>query len=196
MSAVHQLRRDHEDPTEAESELAALIRERSFRRGTFKLASGAQSDRYFNLKPTMMSPRGALLCARAFLDKIHLEGVEFVGGLEMGAVPIIGALAAVGEAEGRPVKTFFVRKAPKAHGTRETVEGLGPAESLEGKTVMVLDDVATSGGSIMKAIEVARAAGAIVDVALVLVDREEGAETFLAEQGIRLMSIFRAGAFI
>ena len=94
------------------------------------------------------------------------------------------------------MKTFFVRKAPKAHGTRETIEGLGPAESLGGKKVMVLDDVATSGGSIMKAIEAAREAGAIVDVGLVLVDREEGAEASLAAQGIRLTSIFRASDFI
>ena len=178
------------------SELLELIRERSFRRGVFKLASGVESDRYFNLKPTMMAPRGAYLAARTFIDKIQTENVEFVGGLEMGAVPIIGALAAVSEIEGCPIKTFFVRKAPKAHGTKETVEGLGPREELTGKRVMVLDDVATSGGSIMKAIDAAREVGAVVDVALVLLDRQEGAEQFLKDKGIRLLSVFKADQFL
>lgn len=179
-----------------EAELLELIRSRSFRRGIFKLASGVESDRYFNLKPTMMTPRGAYLAARAFIDRINPEGVAYAGGLEMGAVPIIGALAAVSEIEGCPIKTFFVRKAPKGHGTQETVEGLAPTESLKGARVMVLDDVATSGGSIMKAIEAARLAGADVDVALVLLDRQEGAEEYLAERGIRLLSVFKASQFL
>jgi len=179
-----------------EAELLELVRTRSFRRGLFKLASGVESDRYFNLKPTMMDPRGAYLCARAFIDRIQTENVEYVGGLEMGAVPIIGSLAAVSVIEDHPIKTFFVRKAPKLHGTKEIVEGLGPNESLQGVPVMVLDDVATSGGSIMIAINAARAAGANVNVALVLLDREEGAEQFLADQGIRLVSVFKASQFI
>jgi orotate phosphoribosyltransferase len=176
-------------------ELLEIIRTRSFRQGHFKLASGAESTRYFNLKPTMMSPRGAFLAARAFLDCIEREGVDFVGGLEMGAVPIIGALAAVSEIEARPVRTFFVRKALKEHGTREKVEGLAPTESLSGAAVMVVDDVATTGGSIMKAIDTARGEGATVEVALVLVDREEGAAEALAEHGVRLISIFRGSEF-
>jgi orotate phosphoribosyltransferase len=196
MSTATQLRSFSSNGSREEADLLDIVRARSFRTGHFKLASGKESTLYFNLKPTMMSPRGAYLAARAFLDVIHQEGAGFVGGLEMGAVPIIGALAAIGEAEGRPVRTFFVRKAPKAHGTRETVEGLGPDESLQGEHVMMLDDVATSGGSIMIAIEAARAAGATVDTALVLVDREEGAEEFLADKGVRLLSIFRASQFI
>jgi len=178
------------------AELFELVRSRSFRSGKFTLSSGLESNLYFNLKPTMMFPRGAYLAARAFLDVIYEEGAALVGGLEMGAVPLIGALAALGEAEGRPVGTFFVRKAPKAHGTRETIEGLGPGESLTGKPVMMLDDVATTGGSIMVAINAARAAGAEVDTALVLVDRGEGAEEFLAGQGVRLLSIFHGRKFL
>src|SRR3954467_12106733 len=99
--------------TESERELFAIIRERSFRRGKFRLASGRESELYFNLKPTMMSPKGALLTARALLARIWPENATYVGGLEMGAVPAIAALAAVSESEGRPVKTFFVRKQPK-----------------------------------------------------------------------------------
>jgi orotate phosphoribosyltransferase len=176
--------------------LIEIVRQRSFRRGKFKLASGVESELYFNLKPTMMDPRGALLSARAFLAQIREENAEFVGGLEMGAVPIIGSLAAISEIEGHPVKTFFVRKAPKTHGTMDLIEGLAPGESLEGKRVVVADDVATTGGSILKAIDAVRQVGAIVDSALVLVDREEGASEALAKHGVRLRSVFRGRQFL
>jgi orotate phosphoribosyltransferase len=178
-----------------ESELRDLIRARSFRLGKFTLVSGVESDLYFNLKPTMMDPRGAHLSARAFLARILPENVDYVGGLEMGAVPLIASVAAISDAHGAPMKTFFVRKEAKKHGTREVVEGLGPDESLQGARVLVADDVATSGGSIMKAVDAARAAGATVDVALVLVDREEGAAEALREHGVRLLSVFKGGEF-
>lgn len=179
----------------AEDELFYIIKARSFRSGRFTLSSGKESTRYFNLKPTMMEPRGAHLSAKAFLRRVEAEQVDFVGGLEMGAVPIIAGLATLSDIEGCPVRTFFVRKAPKAHGTRDVIEGLGPDETLAGRRVLIADDVATSGLSIFKAIEEARAVGAIADVALVLVDREEGASEFLAERGVRLVSVFRASEF-
>jgi orotate phosphoribosyltransferase len=175
--------------TAGEAELLEMIRARSMRLGKFTLASGRESDLYLNLKPTMMDPRGAHLCAKAFLDRVP-AGTDYVGGLEMGAVPVIAALAAVSDVEARPVKTFFVRKSAKDHGTREVVEGLATGESLAGKRVLVTDDVATSGGSVLKAIEAARAAGAVVEHALVLVDRQEGATEALAAQGVKLSSVF------
>jgi orotate phosphoribosyltransferase len=190
------LQRAATDDSGWHTSLFHIIKERSFRQGSFTLASGVESNLYFNLKPTMMDPLGAYLAAKAFLDEIHHENVDYVGGLEMGAVPIIGALAAISATDGRPIRTFFVRKAPKTHGTKETVEGLAPSETLEGKRVLILDDVATSGGSIMKAIDAARAAGATVDVALVLVDREEGAKERLSSEGIRLLSTFKAHEFL
>ena len=172
-----------------ESELLEMIRARSMRLGKFTLASGRESDLYLNLKPTMMTARGARLCAEAFLARVP-AGTDYVGGIEMGAVPIIGALAAVSDIQGRPVKTFFVRKAAKDHGTREVVEGLTAGESLAGKHVLVTDDVATTGGSVMQAIVAARAAGAVVTDALVLVDRQEGGTENLAAVGVRLASVF------
>jgi orotate phosphoribosyltransferase len=178
-----------------ESELRELIRARSFRLGRFTLVSGVVSDLYFNLKPTMMDPRGANLSARAFLARILPEQVDYVGGLEMGAVPIIASVAAISDANGAPVRTFFVRKEAKQHGTRDVIEGLGPDESLKGARVLIADDVATTGGSILKAVETARGAGATVDVAMVLVDREEGAQEALAAQGIRLVSVFKGREF-
>src|SRR5438874_13359312 len=109
-----------------EAELFDIIKRRSFRRGSFTLSSGRESSLYFNLKPTMMDPRGARLCAAAFLSRIRAQAADYIGGLEMGAVPVIGSLAAISDLEDRPVRTFFVRKAAKAHGTREVIEGLGP----------------------------------------------------------------------
>ncbi|HLZ82340.1 MAG TPA: orotate phosphoribosyltransferase [Caulobacteraceae bacterium] len=196
MASVARMRHAGESGADGgEPELRELIRARSFRLGTFTLASGAVSDLYFNLKPTMMDPRGAHLAARAFLARVLPEGVDYVGGLEMGAVPMIASLAAISDAHGAPVKTFFVRKEAKQHGTRDVIEGLGPGESLEGARVLIADDVATTGGSIMKAVVAARGAGANVDVALVLVDREEGAAEALGEQGIRLLSVFKGREF-
>lgn len=180
----------------AERDLFELIRERSFRHGKFRLASGRESELYFNLKPTMMAPKGALLSARALLARIWPENVDYVGGLEMGAVPVIAALAAISEADGRPVKTFFVRKQPKGHGTMDMIEGLAPNEALTKARVMVIDDVATSGGSILKAVDEVRAAGADVNGALVLIDREEGASEALTAQNIRLLSVFRGKEFL
>jgi len=178
-------------------ELVAIIKQRSYRRGKFKLASGAESEFYFNLKPTMMNAEGGYLCAKALLEKIRsVEGVSYVGGLEMGAVPVIAALAAQSYADGKPVETFFVRKQAKDHGTAEVIEGLASGESLAGKRVIIIDDVATTGGSIVKAAEAARKAGAIVDHALVILDREEGGTENLAAAGMKLLSAVKKSDFL
>ncbi len=178
-------------------ELVDVIKQRSYRRGHFKLASGAESEFYFNLKPTMMDPKGGYLAAKALLEKIRtVPGVDYVGGLEMGAVPVIAALAAQSYADGQPVKTFFVRKQAKDHGTSEVIEGLAIGESLTGKRVIIIDDVATTGGSIIKAAEAARKAGAIVEHALVIVDREEGGTENLAAAGMKLLSAARKSDFL
>lgn len=179
-----------------EQELFELIRRRSFRRGHFILSSGRESEMYFNLKPTMLDPRGAWLCASAFLKFIVAEKVAFAGGLEMGAVPMLGSLAALSEMQGHPVRTFFVRKKPKTHGTQELIEGLAPDETLNGSHVMIIDDVATTGNSALQAAQVAREAGATVDRALVIVDRQEGAREMLAGEGIRLLSVLRGPDFL
>ncbi|HEX4159988.1 MAG TPA: orotate phosphoribosyltransferase [Rhizomicrobium sp.] len=179
-----------------EQELFELVRRRSFRRGHFILSSGRESEMYFNLKPTMLDPRGAWLCASAFLKIIAAEKILFAGGLEMGAVPMLGSLAALSDMQGHPVRTFFVRKTPKSHGTKELIEGLAPDETLSGARVMIVDDVATTGNSALIAAGVAREAGAIVDRALVIVDRKEGAREMLAPEGIRLLSILRGPEFL
>lgn len=177
-------------------ELLNLVRERSFKSGNFTLSSGKQSNLYFNMKPTMMHPRGAELAALAFLKIVRRLDVEYVSGLEMGAVPAIGSMAAISSAQGMPVKTTFVRKRAKEHGTKDVIEGLGPNECLEGKKVLVVDDVATSGRSILIAIEEVRKAGGVVEHAACLVNRDEGGPELLADHGVELHSVFTAADFV
>jgi orotate phosphoribosyltransferase len=184
--------RSHEDLPE----LLSLIKERSFKTGDFTLASGRKSNLYFDMKPTIMSARGNLLSAQVFLNRARELRAEYIGGLEMGAVPIISTVAGLSAQNGAPIGAFFVRKKPKEHGTMLKVEGLGPRESLEGRRVAMADDVTTSGGSVWQAIEVALTAGAIVRDVICLVDREEGAAEFLASKGISLRPIFSAKDFV
>ncbi|MCF6120319.1 MAG: orotate phosphoribosyltransferase [Mesorhizobium sp.] len=177
-------------------ELREIVRERSFRSGRYTLSSGIESDIYFNMKPTMMMARGAQLAALEFLKIAEQVKAEYVGGLEMGAVPVIGSMAAVSSAMNKPINTIFVRKTPKSHGTRDAIEGLGPKEDLEGKVVLIVDDVATSGKSILKAIEEVRRVGGIVGDAACLVDRDEGATALLAQHGVTLHSVLHASEFV
>lgn len=176
--------------------LIEIVRERSFRTGRFTLASGRESNLYFNLKPTLMLPEGAYLAARGLLAAASEAEPEFIGGLEMGAVPICGAIAAVSFAIERPVATFFVRKAPKDHGTKLGIEGLAEGESLAGRNVVIVDDVTTTAGSMIKAIEAVRAEGANVALAVSVLDREEGAAENLRTINVELRSVLSASDFV
>ena len=155
--------------------LAEIIRKRSFGRGEITLASGRRSDFYFNLKPTMLDPEGAALLAELTYEALKDDRLDFVGGLEMGAVPLAGAIAQLSWIKGHPIAAFFVRKKPKEYGAKAQVEGLTKDESLKGKRVVIVEDVTTTGGSALKAAESIREAGGEVALVLTMVDREEGA---------------------
>lgn len=181
--------------------LFEIIKQRSFRSGEFTLASGKKSNMYFNLKPTMMDPEGAALIAYAFIELMaaKLETPPYcISGLEMGAVPFIGAIAAVSAVKGKSVKTTFVRKQTKGYGTNQRIEGLteGELSSFAGKTVFVIDDVSTSGGSIMQAADAVKDAGAVVTDVACLVNRHEGGDELFETAGIRLHSVFSAQEFL
>src|SRR6201993_1078757 len=173
-----------------------IIRRRSFGRGEVTLASGRKSDFYFNLKPTMLDPEGATLLAELTYETLKDDGLDFVGGLEMGAVPLAGAIAQISWIKGHPISAFFVRKKPKEHGARLAVEGLAKGESLRGKRVVVVEDVTTTGGSAMKAAEAVREAGGEVALVLTMVDREEGAAEAFAQAGLPFRSLYRAAEFL
>src|SRR3982074_2694908 len=131
--------------------LAEIIRKRSFGRGEITLASGRKSDFYFNLKPTMLDPEGASLLAELTYEALKDDNLDFVGGLEMGAVPLAGAIAQLSWIKGHPIAAFFVRKKPKEHGARLAVEGLAKGETLQGKRIVIVEDVTTTGGSVREA---------------------------------------------
>ena len=180
----------------ARARLAEIIRTRSFGRGDITLASGRKSDFYFNLKPTMLYPEGAALLAELTLHALEDDAIDYVGGLEMGAVPIAGAIAQLSWINGHPIAAFFVRKKPKEHGARLAIEGLSPAESLKGKRVVIVEDVTTTGGSELKAAEAVRDTGAEIALVFTLVDRQEGATEAFAEAGIPFRALYTAQEFL
>ena len=176
--------------------LADIIRKRSFGRGEITLASGRKSDFYFNLKPTMLDPEGAALLAELSLDALKDDAVDYIGGLEMGAVPIAGAIAQLSWLKGHPIAAFFVRKKPKEHGARLAVEGLAKGESLNGKRIVIVEDVTTTGGSAIKAVDAVKDAGGQVVLVFTMVDRDEGATEAFAEAGIPFRALYKAGEFL
>lgn len=182
--------------TSSRSRLAEIIRTRSFGRGEITLASGRKSDFYFNLKPTMLDPEGAALLAELTLEALAADNIDYVGGLEMGAVPIAGAIAQLSWLKGKPIAAVFVRKKPKEHGARLSVEGLAKGETLAGKRVVVVEDVTTTGGSALKAVEAVREAGGEVVLVFTMVDREEGASETFREAGLPFRALFRASEFL
>ncbi|MGE3149675.1 MAG: orotate phosphoribosyltransferase [Pseudorhodoplanes sp.] len=181
---------------DSRARLAAIIRKRSFGRGKITLASGRESDFYFNLKPTMLDAEGAALLAELTFEALRGEKIDYVGGLEMGAVPIAGAIAQLSFMRGQPIQAFFVRKKPKEHGAKLSVEGLAPGESLTGKRIVVVEDVTTTGGSAIKAVDAVKQAGGDVAFVLTMIDREEGAADAFREAGLDFRSLFRAAEFL
>ena len=154
-------------------ELIALLREKSFKytaQPSFKLVSGRLSQFYVNCKPTTLSPRGMFLVGHLMFEAIRNLNPEGVGGLTFGADPIAMATAFASEIKGQPINAFSIRKTKKDHGIAQWVEG----DLAEGARVVVIDDVATTGGSTIKAIERAREQGLNVVGSVVLVDRQEG----------------------
>lgn len=183
------------DPN-ARAFLFDIIRKKSFGRRKVVLASGRESDFYFDMKPSMLDPEGAHLIAVELTREITRAGADYVGGLEMGAVPITGAVCQYSFQTGTPVSGLFVRKKPKSHGAMNTVEGLGKSESLSGKRVVIVEDVTTSGASALLAARACRNQGAEVVLVISIVDREEGAAETFATERMPFTSLFRASEFL
>jgi orotate phosphoribosyltransferase len=183
--------------TDSRRRLRDLVAERSLLKGTdIKLASGARSSFYFDMKRSSFDPEGANLISELMLEKLAGEQVDYVGGLEMGAVPLVACLCQ--KSWGRrpaPLRGFFVRKQAKEHGTRRLIEGLLAEESLAGRRVALIEDVTTTGDSAFKAVEAARAEGALCELVLTIVDRKEGAEANLAARGLRLIPLLTRADF-
>lgn len=169
------------------SRLAKLLQGQALRLGAFTLASGRSSHYYIDGRKVTLSAAGAHLIALGVLNLLeaHPE-VTAVGGLTMGADPIVGATLALAPSQGRPeLKGFLVRKQAKTHGTGNLVEG--PLEP--GSTVAIVDDVATTGGSSLQAIEAVEALGCTVALVAVVLDRLEGAAQAFESRGLRFRSL-------
>jgi orotate phosphoribosyltransferase len=177
---------------DARNRLFTLLKERAFRCGRVVLASGRESDFYFDMKPAMLDPEGATLMADLIMQEIQGVNADCVGGLEMGAVPLIAPVAMRSIDFGRRLPGFFVRKTVKDHGTRKRVDGA----DIAGKTVVILEDVTTTGASAMDAVKAVTEAGAKIALVLSIVDRSEGAAELYAKAGIPFKSLFRAEEFL
>jgi len=153
--------------------LANLLRAKSIKRGDFTLASGKKSDYYLDCRLTTLEPEGALHTGYCILEMLDEMGVkpDAIGGLSMGADPVVSAAIVVSAIEKRPLQGFLVRKEAKGHGRKKQIEGL---EETQGKRVVIVDDVCTTGGSTLEAIAAAEREGCQVVAVISLVDREEG----------------------
>jgi orotate phosphoribosyltransferase len=153
------------------SRLATLLRDHALVRESVVLASGRRSSYYFDARQVLLDPEGAALSGALAWDALRDAAPAAVGGLTLGADPLVCAVSAAAWAEQRRVTGFFVRKEAKKHGLQQWIEG---PFIEEGTPVAVVDDVLTSGGSLISAVEKARHAGGVVVAALVVIDRDEG----------------------
>ncbi|MGJ8671343.1 orotate phosphoribosyltransferase [Rubritalea sp.] len=174
--------------------LKSILLEKSVRTGEFTLASGAKSDLYIDCRVTALDPVGAQLIGKlgwkAVRERIQAEGLDIdaIGGMTMGADPIslaVGMTSAM-ETPDEMIQVFNIRKEPKGHGRGKQIEG----NFKEGDQVVVVDDVITTGGSTIQAIEAIERAGGTVKFALVLVDREEGGRAAIEARGIPVVSLY------
>lgn len=168
-------------------QLLALLKKEAFRKGDILLSSGKISSFYIDGRCVTLNAEGAYLVAALIFDLLKKQKFEAVGGPTLGADPIVGALAAISYIRKKPFKTFIIRKAPKAHGRRRQIEG-PPLKA--GSRVILLDDVATSGKSFVESIDILRQEGFLVDTALCIVDRQEGAAGALVQKNCQLISLF------
>jgi orotate phosphoribosyltransferase len=174
--------------------LLSILAERSARRGQFTLASGRQSTLYIDARLTTMSPDGLALIGPLALAALRdtAWGVDAVGGLTLGADPISYAIAYASANTDVPIRAFTVRKEAKTHGTGRLIEG--PFRS--GDRVAVVEDVITTGGSALRAVEAVRQAGGSVAGVLALVDREEGGREALERAGLSVLALARASDIV
>lgn len=155
----------------AREELLRMLAEKSFRLGNFKLSSGGTSDYYIDCRLTTLDAHGAMRTGEAVLEEIRSRGwqADAIGGLTMGADPIVVATSVISAQQGKPISGFLVRKAEKTHGTGQRIEGFREKPAR----VVIVDDVCTTGASTIQAIEAAREYGFDIVGVMCLVEREE-----------------------
>ena len=168
-------------------ELLELLKRDAYKKGEYTLSSGKTSEHYVNCKPVTLSGRGLTL---ASLSMLMYVDTSYVAGLTLGADPLVSGVALVSALDNRLVNGLIVRKEPKGHGTQAWIEGLLPRERTN---ITVLEDVITTGGSAIKAVEKLRDAGYVVNRVVSIIDRQEDGEADAAmkEADLELISIFK-----
>ena len=168
-------------------ELLELLKKYAYQKGEFKLSSGKTSEHYVNCKPVTLTGRGLTLSSLLLLKEVE---TDYVGGLTLGADPLVSGVALVSALDSRMVNGLIVRKEAKGHGTQAYIEGLLPSE---GTKITVLEDVITTGGSAIKAATRLRDAGYVVERVVAIVDRQENneADEFMESVDLELRSLFR-----
>jgi orotate phosphoribosyltransferase len=176
------------------SRLIALLAERSAKHGQFTLASGKRSTFYIDARLTTMSPEGLSIIGPLALSVLRQTGwnVDAIGGLTLGADPISYAISYASAGSDHPLRAFTVRKEAKTHGTGKLLEG----PFRQGDRVAVIEDVLTTGGSALRAIDAVRAAAGTVVGVLALVDREEGGQQAIQKAGIPVIALATASQII
>lgn len=173
-------------------ELKTILKERSIMKGEFTLVSGKKSNYYINGKMTSLHSRGLYLAAKLLLDLIEGKEYDTFAGPVIGADPIIGALLTLSAERGMEKEGLLIRKESKKHGTQNLVEG----NLTPGHRVILLEDVSTTGGSLLKAADAIQDGGGTVVGIYTLVDREEGAVERIAEAGFTFESLFKVSELL
>lgn len=173
--------------------LYEILKKEAFSFGKFILSSGKESNFYLDARRVTLSPEGAYLCAKIILDLVKSETFDAIGGPTLGADPLVGALGVLSFQAGKPVNTFIIRKAPKAHGKQQQIEG--PMIPDDG-TVVLIDDVATTGKAFVESLDVLDKIGIKVKKCVCIIDRNEGGREAVKARGCELVSIFKAEEFL
>lgn len=178
------------DLTEIRQRLKELLLQKSYSEGKVKLSSGLESDFYIDGKQTTLDAEGSYLCGKLLYEMIRTEGQDIggVGGMTLGADPLVTATSLVSYLADDPIPAFIVRKEPKGHGTGNYIEGKSNLQ--DGTRVALLEDVVTTGGTLLQVIERVEAQGFEVGLIATVVDRQEGGKEALAERGYKLLAVF------
>tara|TARA_R100000742_G_C4226396_1_gene48929 strand:- start:129 stop:683 length:555 start_codon:yes stop_codon:yes gene_type:complete len=169
--------------------LLKILKQNAYRGGDFTLSSGKKSKHYVNCKPVTLSGEGLVLVGTLFLDHIE-EDSQAVAGLTLGADPLVSAVAMTSWLDNTrrtKLNSLIIRKEPKGYGTESQIEGPLP---IKGCKITVLEDVVTTGGSSIKAVKVLRELGYVVNRVVTIVDRQEGGDRAMMEEGLELHSLY------
>lgn len=172
---------------ELKRKLIEMIREKSYQKKEITLSSGLKSNFYIDMKQTMLHAQGNYLICHMMLKKLEGIDISGVGGMSIGADPLSTGVSMLSLSQKKPLHAIYIRKEPKKHGTNEWVEGLN--NFSKGEKVFILEDVVTTGGSSLKAIERAELAGFKVLGVLTCVDRQEGGREKIEEKGYKFISL-------